>query len=249
MSKNSYFKKCNILGVDIDVLSMPRLVQFVTENLSDIKGSYICVANVHTTITASENSDYMNVQNSSILTIPDGGPLSSYAKKKGYLDIERTTGPDFMNAILLISSSKGYRHFFYGSTTETLEKLKGKIQREHPGVDIVGMYSPPFRKLTDDENRQVIQMINDAKPDFLWVGLGAPKQEIFMFEHKDVLNCLMVGVGAAFDYKAGNIKRAPIWMQRFNLEWLYRLIQNPGKLWKRYFITNFKFLKKVLLER
>ena len=248
MSKNTFFKKCNILGVDIDVVSMSSLVQFVIDNLNDIKGNYICVANVHTTVIASEDDEYLEIQNSSILTIPDGGPLRSYAKRKGYLDIERTTGPDFMNEILAISTIKGFTHFFYGSTPDTLEKLKSKIELENPGVNIVGMYSPPFRNLTDKENQEIIQMINDLHPDFLWVGLGAPKQEIFMHQHKDVINSLMVGVGAAFDYKAGNIKRAPLWMQRLNLEWLYRLIQNPKKLWKRYFSTNIMFIFRIVKQ-
>lgn len=235
-------KTCKILGVNIAAVSMNSLLKFITTNLDKLKGEYICVSNVHTTVMAYDNKDYLNVQNNSILSIPDGGPLSSVGRKRGYNEMERTTGPDLLNEILKISADKKYRHYFYGTTNETLDKLQNEIKKKYGDVYIVGKYSPPFRKLTKEEDLQIVDNINKANPDFVWVGLGAPKQENWMYEHKNKVNALMIGVGAAFDYLAGNIKRAPMWMQKLNLEWLYRLIQDPVRLFSRYLYTNTKFI-------
>ena len=239
---NSEIKKCNILGVNIAAINMSTLIKYVRDNLKGLSGKYMCVTNVHTVITAYDDENYMNVQNSSALSIPDGGPLSSYGRKHGFKDMDRTTGPDFFYEILKISEENNYKHYFYGSTEETLEKLKEKLLSEFPKLKIAGMYSPPFRKLTEIEDEDVIKKINSADSDFVWVGLGAPKQEIWMYEHKDKVKGFMVGIGAAFDYFAGNIKRAPMWMQKHNLEWLYRLMQDPVRLFTRYLYTNSKFL-------
>ena len=162
--------------------------------------------------------------------------------KKGFADAARVTGPDLMRELLKESGTKHYRHYFYGSTQETLDILREKITEKYPGAVIAGMYSPPFRSLTADEDAEIVEKINAAKPDFVWVGLGAPKQERWMAAHENRVQALMLGVGAAFDYEAGNIRRAPAWMQRCNLEWLYRLMQDPKRLFKRYFVTNTKFL-------
>ena len=235
-------KTCKILGVNIAAVNMNSLLKFITTNLDKLKGEYICVSNVHTTVMAFDNKDYLNVQNNSILSIPDGGPLSSVGRKRGYIEMQRTTGPDLLDEILKISAEKKYKHYFYGSTNETLDKLQSEIKKKYGDVYIVGKYSPPFRELTDDEDADIVNEINKTNPDFVWVGLGAPKQEKWMFKHKGKVNALMVGVGAAFDYLAGNIKRAPMWMQKLNLEWLYRLMQDPVRLFSRYLYTNTKFI-------
>ena len=243
-------KTCKMLGVNIAAVNMNSLLEFITSNLNKIKGEYICVSNVHTTVMAYDNKDYLNVQNSSLLSIPDGGPLSSVGRKRGFSEMQRTTGPDLLDEILKISVEKKYRHYFYGSTEDTLKKMQSKIREKYGDVYIVGMYSPPFRNLTNEEDDQIIKDINNINPDFVWVGLGAPKQENWMYEHKNRINALMVGVGAAFDYLAGNISRAPKWMQKLNLEWLYRLLQDPIRLFSRYLYTNTKFLiNAVLLKR
>lgn len=153
-----------------------------------------------------------------------------------------------MQKIFESSDSNGYRHYFYGSTEETLKKLRDKLQEKYPNINIVGMYSPPFRTLTEEEDNEIIKNINNTEADIVWVGLGAPKQEIWMNNHKNKIKGLMIGVGAGFDYHAGNIKRAPKWMQKCSLEWLYRLLQDPKRLFKRYFRTNTKFIKLVHKE-
>ena len=235
-------KTCNILGVNINVTNMQETVKVITENLENIKGNYICVSNVHTTVMSYEDESYKAIQNSGFMALPDGKPLSIVSKKRGFKEAERVTGPDLMEEIFKISEERGYSHYFYGSTQETLDILRVKLKEKYPNIGIAGMYSPPFRKLTKEEDIEIVNNINNLDPDFIWVGLGAPKQEIWMCEHKDKVNGLMLGVGAGFDYHAGNISRAPKWMQTMSLEWLYRLLQDPKRLYKRYIDTNSKFI-------
>ena len=235
-------KEESILGVNIAVTNMNEVVTYILDNLEKLKGKYICVSNVHTTVMSYENPDYLNVQNSADLRIPDGKPLSLVCKKRGFKEASRVTGPELMEELFRIQDLS---HYFYGSTEETLEKLKQNLEIKFPNIKIAGMYSPPFRNLDDDEDKKIIDMINKSGADILWVALGAPKQENWLFKHKDKINALMIGVGAGFDYHAGNIKRAPKWMQKLSLEWLYRLFQDPKRLFKRYLKTNFKFIRLV----
>lgn len=239
---------CNIMGVNLAAINMSWLIGFTRKYIKELSGDYLCVSNVHTTVMSYDDESYCAVQNGGIMAIPDGGPLSSVGRKRGFTQMERTTGPDYLKEILKISVEEGYRHFFYGSTEETLEKLKVHLEKEYPGLQIAGMYSPPFRALSLEEDKEMIEMINAGNADFVWIGLGAPKQERWMSEHKGVINGLMVGVGAAFDYLAGNIERAPMWMQKANLEWLYRLLQEPQRLFKRYFYTNTKFIWNAVIR-
>lgn len=239
---------CNILGVNIAAIDMRWLLNYLNDNIRNLSGDYICVSNVHTTVTAFEDQEYLKVQNGGILAIPDGGPLSSVGRKRGFPDMKRTTGPSLMGEVFKISASKGYRHYFYGSTEETLEKLYSVLEQTYPGIQIAGMYSPPFRPMTDDEDKAIVERINATEPDFIWVGLGAPKQEKWMAAHQGRVKGLMVGVGAGFDYHAGNIKRAPEWMQKSNMEWFYRLIQDPKRLFSRYLRTNTKFIWNAMIR-
>lgn len=238
----SYIPICSILGVNIAAINMKWLLDFTDRNINELTGEYMCVSNVHTTVTAFENEDYRAVQNGAIIAIPDGGPLSSVGRKRGFKNMQRTTGPSYMEEIFKISVEKGYRHYFYGSTEETLRLMYNKLEEKYPGIQIAGMYSPPFRPLEKEEDETVIKQINATNPDFIWIGLGAPKQEFWMAEHQGRLNGFMVGVGAGFDYFADKISRAPMWMQKCNLEWFYRLMQEPGRLFKRYWNTNLKFI-------
>lgn len=238
----------NILGVDIAAIDMNWLIEFTEKNVKVLSGDYICVSNVHTTVMSYEDDNFLTVQNGGILAIPDGGPLSSVGRRRGAKNMTRTTGPSYMGEVLKISAKHGWKHYFYGSTQETLDKMKSELEKAYPGLQIVGMYSPPFRPMTDDEDKEIVDAINIASPDFFWVGLGAPKQEKWMAAHQGKVKGLMVGVGAAFDYYAGNIKRAPRWMQKMNLEWMYRLMQDPRRLWKRYVSTNSKFIWNAVVR-
>ena len=239
---------CEILKTNINVTNMQDTLAYIGARIDALRGSYICVSNVHTTVMSYESEHYRTVQNSAAMALPDGGPLSKYSRFAGFRNAERVTGPDLMVELFRISAQKGYRHFFYGSTQETLDDMRTALRRDYPGIVVAGMYAPPFRPLTEEEDQKIIALINDARPDLIWVGLGAPKQEEWMYDHRGALNAVSVGVGAGFDYLAGHIRRAPRIMQVLCLEWLYRLLQDPKRLWRRYVTTNVKFLKYICRE-
>ncbi len=239
---------CNIMGVEIAAINMDWLLNFTQKNIKELSGDYMCVTNVHTTVTAYEDNTYKAIQNGGIMAIPDGGPLSAVGNKRGFGKMSRTTGPSYMEEIIKKSAPNGWKHFFYGSTKETLMKLHSILETQYPDLQIAGMYSPPFRPATEEEDKLIINKINETEPDFVWVGLGAPKQERWMADHQGKVKGLMVGVGAGFDYFAGNIARAPEWMQRNNMEWIYRLWQDPKRLFGRYWHTNWKFIWHACLK-
>lgn len=241
-------KYCTILKTNINVTNMQETIDYLSQNLEELRGEYICVSNVHTTVMACRDAEYRNVQNSAAMALPDGKPLSMVSKKRGYIEAERVPGPDLMPKIFELSREKGYRHFFYGSSEETLNKLKIKLNRNYPYLHISGMYAPPFRPLNEEEDQEIISLINESKPDFIWVALGAPKQENWMYDHKGKVTGIMLGVGAAFDFEAGTVKRAPRWMQEMCLEWLYRIMQDPKRLLPRYLDTNFYFMRNTAKE-
>lgn len=232
---------CPILGVRIAAIDMKAALAYIQEHLRELSGNYICISNVHTTVTSYEDAEYRKIQNGGALALPDGKPLSVLCRKRGFAGADRVTGPDLMREIFDRSEKCGYRHYFYGSTPETLKVLEQKL-KEQWRLNIVGLESPPFRALTPEEDAQAVERINASGADFVWIGLGAPKQERWMAAHQGRVQGLMIGVGAGFDYFAGNIKRAPMWMQKLSLEWLYRLLQDPKRLFRRYLVTNTKFL-------
>ena len=237
-----------ILKTNINVTNIDEAVGYIDKYLEQMRGEYICISNVHTTVTAYRDEEYRKVQNGSILNMPDGKPLSIVQKLRGYTQAGRVPGPDLMPAIFKLSEKRGYRHYFYGSTPETIEKLGIRLKEAYPRLQIVGMYSPPFRPMTIEEDAEIIEQINETKPDFIWVGLGAPKQERWMAEHKGKVNGIMLGVGAGFDFHAGTVLRAPRWMQEVCMEWLWRMMQDPKRLFPRYLDTNFSFLYYLMKE-
>lgn len=243
--KDAELKYCKILGTNINVTDMNKTVAYLEEHLEELRGKYVCVSNVHTTVTAYKDREYRDVQNHAAMALPDGKPLSIVSRSRGCVDARRVPGPDLMVRIFECSEKKGYRHFFYGSTRDTLEKLRKNITDRYPHIQIAGMYAPPFRDLSEREDKEIIRRINETEPDFIWVALGAPKQEKWMYDHRNQLSGVMLGVGAAFDFSAGTVKRAPKWMQELCLEWLFRITQDPKRLIARYFSTNMSFLWNV----
>ncbi|HBA70542.1 MAG TPA: glycosyltransferase [Lachnospiraceae bacterium] len=225
---------------------MKSVCYYLTRNIQKLRGEYVCVSNVHTTVMAYNDPSYREVQNNAAIAVPDGKPLSLICRIRGHKEAKRVAGPDLMPEILQISEREGYTHYFYGSTERTLSYLEKNLREKYPKLKIAGTYSPPFRKLTKEEDERIVDMINAAQPDFVWVGLGAPKQERWMYAHKGKVNAIMLGVGAAFDFHAGTSKRAPKWMQEFYLEWLYRLIQDPKRLMRRYMFSNAQFIWLIL---
>ncbi len=241
-------KRCKVLGVNFAVSNVENAVLYVRTHIKDFAGKYICYCNVHTTVEAGEDKEYMRIQNSSALTFPDGQPIVNRIHKAGFINAERVAGPDFMETMFCSTMDGKLSHYFYGSSEETIELLKKKLPERFPGMDIRGFYSPPFRPLTKEEDEEVIRMINASGADLIWIGLGAPKQEKWMDEHRGKFSGVMLGVGAGFNFFAGNIKRAPVWVQKIGMEWMYRLLQDPMRLFKRYLISNVKFIWRAVIR-
>ena len=235
-------RKCDVLGVKFTTAGIWESAGYVLDHLNELKGKYICFSNVHTTVTAYEDESYRKVLNDAAFVMPDGNPIAKRIIQSGFYEAERVAGPDFMAAMFQITSQYDVKHYFYGASQKTIDQLRVNLEERYPGIQIAGMVSPPYRKLTPEEDEAAVKAINDSGASLIWIGLGAPKQEKWMKAHKDKVNGVMFGVGAGFDFHAGTIKRAPVMIQKLGLEWLYRLLQNPGRLFKRYFVTNTKFL-------
>lgn len=235
-------RRTEIIGVPISVVNMEDCLQFVSQNFEAIRGEYICASNVHTTVMAHEDSRYMKVQSESILSIPDGKPLSVVGRKNGYLEMDKVTGTHFMQNTFTDSRFQGRRHYFYGTSDKTLNQMIMKVKQDYPNLCICGYEPSVFRELAEIELEELARRINQSEADFVWVALGAPRQELLMNRLKGKVNSLMIGVGGAFNILAGIVKDAPMWMQNAGLEWLYRLCNEPKRLFKRYFVTNSKFI-------
>ena len=234
-------KRVEIIGVPISAVNMESCVERIFRDLDSTKGKYICVSNVHTTVMAHEDPQYLKVQAESFLSIPDGKPLSIVGRKT-CPEMDRVTGPDLMRRLFEISKEKKLNHFFYGNTAENLEKLMEVLHKDYPWLQVCGYEPSVFRDMSEQEETELAERINATKPDFVWVALGAPRQELFCHRMVGRINGLMVGVGGAFNILAGIVPEAPMWMQNMSLEWLYRLMQEPKRLFKRYAVTNTKFL-------
>ena len=227
-------EKINILGVGISAINMNDALQQMEHWIRTKEQHYICVCPNQTIMESLKNEELRRILNSAGLATPDGMSVVWSCKLYGNSYIEQVCGSDLMLAFSAASAKRGYTNFFYGGTDRVLEQLAKKLCEMFPGLKVVGTYSPPFRPLTEAEDKAVIEMINQANPDVVWVGLGAPKQECWMAEHIGRITApVMVGVGAAFDFLSGQKKRAPRWMQHNGLEWLFRLLQEPRRLWRR----------------
>ena len=224
-----------ILGIKISILNSYKAAYTVLlRRIKSVSYSdYITVNNVHTVVEGVLNKDYREALNNSFLALPDGKPLSIVAKLKGHKNMGRIFGPTFMEKTIDWGRQDNLKHFFFGSSEDTLEKLQRVIKLKYSGATIVGAISPPYKeKFTEEENDEFINIMNESGADIFWIGLGAPKQEIWMYKNYKKLNRgVMIGIGAGFDYLAGNTKHAPQWMKKFAFEWLYRLIQEPGRLY------------------
>ena len=235
--------KYAVSDVETAAFSVLDLLEKQEENgaLPCLGGQYICFSNVHTLMMAEDDVSYRGILNGSAYTFPDGRPIAEYQKRKGFYRAERVAGPDFMDAVFRATMDGRVSHYFYGSTQETIDQLREKLPKRYPGIRIAGMVSPPFRKETEEEDAETIRRINESGAALIWIGLGAPKQERWMAEHKGKLNGVMLGVGAGFDFYADTVKRAPLWCQKIGMEWLYRLMQDPKRLASRYIVTNAKY--------
>jgi N-acetylglucosaminyldiphosphoundecaprenol N-acetyl-beta-D-mannosaminyltransferase len=210
---------------------------------------YICFMDARTAYLANHNVEYCAIQCASLLTFPDGMPLVWFARKSGYEHVEKVSGKDFMDMVLSESVRYGYSHFFFGSTPETIEKIKENLGKQYPGIVILGAVSPPFQPLEAFDIDKLADELNRLKPTFFWCGLGAPKQERLMALLQPKLKSTICGgVGLAFEYLAGTVKRAPSWMQKNGLEWVYRLAQQPRNI-SRVFMPFLWITKELVMVR
>jgi len=239
-----------VLGVRVDPVQIPDVVAQMTEWIHEkMVCRSIAATGVHGVVEAQHDASFKDVLNATDLVVPDGMPLVWLGRHQGHVLSGRVYGPDLLLAFCEQSAGQSKRHFFYGGEAGVAERLAESLKTRFPELNVVGTCSPPFRPLTAAEDEQMVEMISRAAPDVLWVGLGTPKQERWMHAHKDKLRVpVMVGVGAAFDMLSGIRKQAPRWMREHGLEWFFRLMQEPRRLWRRYLVYGAQFIVYLTLE-
>ncbi len=235
-----------VLDVPVDVLRWDAAIDRIFEWAARRESRTVCACNVHSLVTARRNAAHANAIMSADLVTPDGAPVAWMLRKKGHGGQERISGPDLMWNCCRKGSERGTEMFLYGATPHILRHLQVELSGEFPGINIVGVFSPPFHELSAEEDTAVVAMINRSEARIVWVGLGCPKQEAWLQAHRGRVNAVMVGVGAAFDFHAGVVQRAPVWIQQSGFEWLHRLCQDPSRLATRYLLTNTVFIIAAL---
>jgi N-acetylglucosaminyldiphosphoundecaprenol N-acetyl-beta-D-mannosaminyltransferase len=247
---NANHERLDLLGVRVSAVSIPLAVATIDGWIASKTKTYVCVAPVSTLVDCQKNADYKSVVNQAGMVTPDGMPVVWLGKASGSRVIDRTYGPDLMQAVTDAGQGKGRRHFWFGGSPKTLELLEKKFRERYPAMTLAGKYSPPMKPYAEKESDDIVRMINEARPDILWVGLGSPKQDFWMSLNRPLLDVpVIIGVGAAFDFLSGQKPQAPRWMQRSGLEWLFRLASEPRRLWRRYLIGNAEFLYYLGRER
>jgi N-acetylglucosaminyldiphosphoundecaprenol N-acetyl-beta-D-mannosaminyltransferase len=240
----------SILGVRVNAVQIPDVIREMETWISRRDGCrYIAVTGMHGITEAQHDRAFNNVLRQADLVVPDGMPIVWLGRLRGHAMRRRVYGPELMLTFCRDTISRGYRHFLFGGDVGVAEQLANGLTKQCPGISVVGAHTPPFRPMTPDEDMGIVDAINEAAPDVLWVGLSTPKQEKWMHEHRERLRVpVTVGVGAAFDFLSRRKRQAPRWMQENGLEWLFRLAQEPARLWKRYLIGGAQFIFLVVLE-
>jgi len=243
--------KLNVLGTGVAALNPESALKLISGWLSEEKiGRYVSVVDVHCIMQSRRRPEVREAYNAADACMPDGMPLTWVGRSRGRSAMSRVYGPDLMLSVLEYAAKTGRTNFFLGGAVGVADELKVRMERRFPGLCIVGTYTPPFRSLTDHEKTTLVNRINVLHPDLVWVGLGAPKQDLFMAEFHNRLKAkVMIGVGAAFDFHTGRIRQAPRWMMRVGLEWLWRLCMEPRRLAPRYLRNNPAFLWHILLQQ
>ncbi|GAA2789542.1 WecB/TagA/CpsF family glycosyltransferase [Kribbella solani] len=239
--------RVDVLGIHVSVTNLDAAVATFADWIDAEERQLVCVSDMNALLHARADARLTEVYNTSGLTVPDGMPLVWAGKKAGFEQMSRVAGPDLLERVLAESAERGWTQYFYGGAEGVAEELRERFQERHPALKVVGVECPPYRELTDAEDAETVDRMNEARPDIVWVGLGAPKQERWMADHRDRLNAtILIGVGAAFDFHTGRLDRAPAWMQRSGLEWSYRLYKEPKRLWRRYLLGIPRFLAGIL---
>lgn len=248
MFADNFDRRFCIFDVPISAIDISSAVNRIASWIERREARYVCVADVHNVMLAQESPELMSALRGADMITPDGQPLAWLGKWLDH-DVSRVCGPDLLTAVCQRSVAEGWRHYFYGGAEGVAEELAARLSTLHDGLIIAGFDSPPFRPLTDHEKAITVAKIMATKPDIVWVGLGSPKQVLWMHEHVHLLpNSILIGVGAAFDFHTGRVRRAPRLMRENGLEWLHRLISEPRRLWRRYLLLAPRFMMKCLGE-
>ena len=245
-----YENKCQILSIKFDLISFNHVFETIDRWKNSRERHYITLTNPHSVMLCHRSEQMMAATAGAGLTLPDGAGIILAARLLGYPHSGRLDGPSLMLHICDLGRKYGYRHFFYGGVENVADRLAERLCKLYPGLKVAGTYCPPFRPVTDEEDQHAVQMINETRPDIVWIGLGAPKQERWMAAHvKRIQAPAMIGVGAAFDFHSENVKWSPAWIRKLGMEWAYRLAQNPSRMWRRNVIDSPLFLSKVVRQR
>ena len=231
-----------VLGISVDAIGWGETLARMTRWAKNRESRYVCLVNVHSVVTGSNDPTLHDALEGADLALPDGAPVAWMVRRLGFHEQRRVNGPDLMERFCGICSDTGIGIFLLGGTPQTLDRLRGTLEERSGGLRIAGTRSPPFREMSREEEEDLVRDINASGMSVVFVGLGCPKQEKWMFRNRNRVNGVMVGVGAAFDYHAGTLRRAPRWMQSAGLEWLFRMSQEPRRLWRRYLYTNVQFV-------
>jgi N-acetylglucosaminyldiphosphoundecaprenol N-acetyl-beta-D-mannosaminyltransferase len=239
------------LGVRVDALQIPDVVALIEQWIeSPQQCRYVAVTGMHGVTEAQHDASFKHILNAADLVVPDGMPLVWLGRLRGFPLARRVYGPELMMTFCQQTAPRDRRHFFFGGTPGLPEKLAVNLRRQIPELQIAGTFSPPFGRITPEEDEAIVKEINATSPDVIWVGLSEIKQGRWMYEHRDKLNAkVLIGIGAAFDFLAGTKRQAPEWMRENGLEWLFRLLQEPRRLWRRYLVYGSQFLFLVFLEQ
>ncbi len=241
--------KVSILNIPILNKNMGDAISILSTWIKNKEARYVCAADVHSIMRAQHDPVHRDALQHADMVTPDGRPLVWVGKLRGEKAMDRVSGPDLLPELCKESVKQGWKHYFYGGAEGIAEKLASELQEKFPDIQIVGWDCPPFRKLSQSEQYEALEKIRQSGAQIVWVGLGCPKQEIWMRNNIQKLDHqLLIGIGAAFDFHTGRIKRAPLWMQHYGLEWAHRLASEPKRLWKRYFIMAPKFVYQSLRE-
>ena len=239
----------NVLGIGVSAINMDLAVGTIGEWIRKREPHYVCITGVHGVMESQRDKKLKQIHNMAGMVTPDGMPLAWLLKLSGHGHADRVSGVDLMFALFEMSDKRDYTHYLYGASEDALARLQANLTRQFPAARIVGAISPPFRSLTEEEDKDITKRINESGADIVWVGLSTPKQERWMAAHRDRLDAPgLIGVGAAFDFHAGLVRRAPRFIQRSGFEWLFRLAMEPRRLWKRYLTNNPQFVLLLLAQ-
>ena len=238
----------NVLGVRVNPLDFDQALGGVADFLRRRVKGYVCAVSVHGVLEALENPRVAQAFTDAAMVVPDGTPMVWVGRVQGHRGIRHVRGPDLMGAIVSRTEFAGYSHFFYGGKPGVADELASMWTEKYPGTRIAGTYTPPFRDLTQSEEANLIDLLNYRRPDIIWIGISTPRQELFMRRMVPHLHHgLMFGVGAAFDFHTGRIRDCAPWIKRIGFQWLHRLVQDPGRLWRRN-LRNAAFLWHIALQ-